>query len=106
MHEPGNRDWRGTGSSSGPTDPTPSKASYVVFVFDTKKPLGGWSDVLKEDGKARYFTDERLAARAGKDYAKSVFTKSWRYEVVEVTTGRLMGSGGYNTGRNHTKEAK
>jgi len=72
---------------------------YVVFVFDTDKPLGGWDDVLKKDDEVLFFTTGREAADAGRAYWKANFPNSGKFQVIDVQSGKLEGTGGHKTGR-------
>lgn len=66
---------------------------YIVFVFEADKPRGGWLDVVKNiDGQPKVFASFKEAADVGRDFSQS-------YQVVELSSLKLIGVGGHQTGR-------
>jgi hypothetical protein len=72
---------------------------FVVFIFDVNKPAGGWEDVLCKENKVVRFEDADTAAKL----ARRNLPKNGKYQVVDLRTGSLIGSGGHKTGRRPLK---
>ncbi len=71
---------------------------YIVFVFDSQCPRGGWQDVLRKTPNGdvwRFETFEEAAATA-QAYCTAYFPNRGRFQVVDITKAKFIGSGGFS----------